>query len=162
MNKNANRFLTAFLLLLCYRPLTAQADCILGLGVEEDSTLATIFQLNPGQTEKMVRYSAELKYRNGLLDTRLGNIRKRLPQSTEQELSQLAIEYNVMMDSMQLVQAMMEKRLLTLFNQKQYTLYRNLCLEASRSPFVIVPAIYRDTSVVKKRASFLDNLDRKN
>lgn len=162
MKTNSKLFVTAFFLLLYCCPLSAQSDCVLGLGVEEDATLATIFQLNPEQTEKLISFSAELKYRNTLLDTRLANIRKRHTQSSVEELSHLAFEYNVMMDSMQSVQAMMEKRLLTLFNQKQYTLYRNLCLEASKSPIVIVPAIYGDTTVVKKRASFLDNLDRKN
>ncbi|MFD0796953.1 hypothetical protein ACFQZJ_05745 [Maribacter chungangensis] len=155
-------FLTVLFVMLFLYKSNAQADCVLGVGVVNDSVLTAVFQLNPQQSEKLASFSAELKYRNEILDNTLANIRKRHPQSTVQELSDLAKEYNVMMDSIHSVQTMIEKRLLTLFNQKQYTLYRNLCLEASRSPFLVTPSVYRDTTVVKKRTSFLDNLDDKN
>lgn len=162
MFTNANPFLVVFFTQLIYFPSNAQADCVLGIGVVEDSVLTAIFQLNPQQSEKLANFSTELKYRNEILDNTLANIRKRHHQSSVQELSDLAKEYNVMMDSIHSVQTMIEKRLLTLFNQKQYTLYRNLCLEASRSPFNVTPTVYQDTTVVKKRTSFLDNLDDKN
>ncbi len=162
MKTTVHPFLLILFVLLFSIRLNAQADCIMGVGVVEDSVLTDIFQLNPSQSEKLTNFSAELKYRNEILDNTLANIRKRHPQNTVQELSDLASEYNIMMDSMHTVQAMVERKLLTLFNQKQYALYRNLCLEASRSPFVVVPSVYTDTVVVKKRASFLDNLEDNN
>jgi|AntAceMinimDraft_11_1070367.scaffolds.fasta_scaffold06867_4 hypothetical protein len=140
----------------------AQADCILGVGVTSDTDLIEVFQLNPIQSENLVNFSAEIKYRNEILENTLSNIRKRHLLGTIKELSILAQEYNTVMDSMALVQSMIDKRLLSLFNEKQYTLYRNLCLEASRSPFIVTPTVYHDTTVVKKRTSFLDNLDNKN
>ncbi len=140
----------------------AQADCILGVGGATDSVLIDVFQLNPSQIDKLISYSEEIKYRQEILDTKLDNIRKRHPQSNASELSKLAIEYTVIIDSMALVQVMIDKRLLSLFNEKQYNLYRNLCREASRSPFVVAPTSYADTVVVKKRSTFLNNLDDKN
>lgn len=140
----------------------SQADCVLGVGAIKDSVLIDVFQLNSEQSEKLANLNAEIKYRNEILDNKLENIRKRHPQRTVNELTDLATEYNVIMDSMQVLQAMVDKKLLALFNQKQYTLYRNLCLEASRSPFIVAPIVYNDTVVVKKRSTFLNNLDNKN
>lgn len=162
MKTNVYPFFFTLVLLFFANRLNAQADCIMGVGVVEDSVLIAIFQLNAEQSKQLVNFSAELQYRNEILDNTLKNTRKRHPQSTVRELSDLAAEYNVMMDSMHAVQVMVEKRLLTLFNQNQYSLYRNLCLEASKSPLVVVPTVYSDTVVVKKRASFLNNLEDKN
>jgi hypothetical protein len=123
----------------------AQADCILGVGLTNDSIISDVFQLNEMQHEKLVSFSAELKYRNDLLNNELQNVKSRHPQSNVKELSQLADKYKSVMDSMASVQIMIDKRMLTLFNSKQYELYRNLCKEASRSPFIIIPTVYSDS-----------------
>lgn len=155
-------FFVSLVIIFSSTTIQAQADCILGVGGTPDSVLIDVFQLNTTQTNKLISYSEEVKYRRDILDNTLDNIRKRHPQSTISELSKLAIEYTVIIDSMTSIQAMMDKRLLSLFNEKQYNLYRVLCGEASRSPFIVAPTIYIDTTVVKKRASFLNNLDDKN
>lgn len=155
-------FLTSFYLTLFSVQLSAQADCILGVGVIKDSVLIDVFQLNSLQSENLANFGAEIKYRHEILNNNLTNIKKRHPQGTVSELSKLAEEYSTVMDSMALTQIMIEKRLLGLFNEKQYTLYLNLCREASRSPFIVAPTVYGDTLVVKKRTSFLNNLDDKN
>jgi hypothetical protein len=123
----------------------AQADCILGVGLTNDSIISDVFQLNEMQHEKLVSFSAELKYRNDLLNNELQNVKSRHPQSNVKELSQLADKYKSVMDSMASVQIMIDKRMLTLFNSKQYELYRNLCKEALRSPFIIIPTVYSDS-----------------
>lgn len=162
MNSKIHSFLVLFFVLLLSFHLNAQSDCILGVGVVKDSVLTAIFQLNSKQSEELISSSAEIKYRKEILDNTLSNIRKRHLESTVEELTNLAKEYNVIMDSMHLIQAIVDKRLLTLFNQKQYNLYINLCLEASRSPFIVAPTIYSDSTVVKKRSPFLNNLEDKN
>ena len=63
---------------------------------------------------------------------------------------QLADKYKNVMDSMQLLQAMIDKKVLSLFNEKQYELYLSLCKEASRSPFIVVPKVYTDSTLVKE------------
>ena len=123
----------------------AQADCILGVGLTSDSIISDVFQLNKMQHEKLVSFSAELKYRNDLLNNELQNVKSRHPQSNVKELSQLADKYKSVMDSMTQVQTMIDKRMLTLFNSKQYELYRNLCKEASRSPLIVIPTVYSDS-----------------
>lgn len=150
--KTVPPFLGAFLA-VCFLlgETRAQADCVLGVGLSEDTTLIAVFQLNAFQKEQLVNFSAELKYRNDLLATKLDNIRNRHPQSNVMELNQLAQKYREVMDSMALVQAMMDKRMLALFNEKQYYLYRELCDEASRSPYIVVPKVYADTLAPPKQ-----------
>ena len=145
------RFALFFVLFACLSPIWAQADCILGVGVTSDTIISGIFQLNEEQHKSLVNFSAEVKYRNELLNNELDNVMKRHPQSNVTELSQLAEKYKGVMDSMQRVQIMIDKKMLTLFNPKQYELYRRLCKEASRSPFVITPTVYPDNINNKNR-----------
>ncbi len=140
-----------FILLVFVNNINAQADCVLGVGVTNDTIISGIFQLNEEQHKSLVNFSAEVKYRNELLTNELDNVMKRHPQSNVTELSQLAEKYKGVMDSMQRVQTMIDKRMLTLFNRKQYDLYRRLCKEASRSPFVVVPTVYPDSINNKNR-----------
>ncbi|TLP80409.1 hypothetical protein [Maribacter sp. ACAM166] len=125
--------------------VNAQADCALGVGVTNDTIIFNVFQLNSLQKEKLINYGAELKYRNDLLNNELQNITDRHPQSTVTELTQLADKYKNVMDSMGRVQMMIDKRMLASFNPKQYELYRSLCKEASRSPFIVTPTVYPDS-----------------
>jgi hypothetical protein len=163
MHRDPTTFLITVLFFILSSRSFAQADCILGVGITADSALVSVFQLNASQIDKLISYSEEVKYRQDILDNKLDNIQKRHPQSNVAELSKLATEYNTVMDSMGLVQTMIDKRLLTLFNEKQYALYRNLCREASRSPFIVAPTIYtKDTVISKKRSSFLDKLPEGN
>lgn len=139
------RLLVVFCSFLLLNKTYAQADCILGVGLTSDSIISDVFQLNEMQHEKLISFSAELKYRNDLLNNELQNVKSRHPQSNVKELSQLADKYKSVMDSMTQVQTMIDKRMLTLFNSKQYELYRNLCKEASRSPLIVIPTVYSDS-----------------
>tara|TARA_R110000737_G_scaffold121267_1_gene153566 strand:- start:91 stop:543 length:453 start_codon:yes stop_codon:yes gene_type:complete len=139
------RLLVVFCSFLLLNKTYAQADCILGVGLTSDSIISDVFQLNEMQHEKLISFSAELKYRNDLLNNELQNVKSRHPQSNIKELSQLADKYKSVMDSMAQVQTMIDKRMLTLFNSKQYELYRNLCKEASRSPLIVIPTVYSDS-----------------
>tara|TARA_R110002126_G_scaffold81242_5_gene200487 strand:+ start:1126 stop:1581 length:456 start_codon:yes stop_codon:yes gene_type:complete len=145
------RLLIVFSSFLFLNKTYAQADCILGVGLTNDSIISDVFQLNEVQHEKLVSFSAELKYRNDLLNNELQNVKSRHPQSNVKELSQLADKYKSVMDSMASVQTMIDKRMLTLFNSKQYELYRNLCKEASRSPLIIIPTVYSDSTNKENR-----------
>ncbi|MEH6759980.1 MAG: hypothetical protein V7687_02315 [Maribacter arcticus] len=140
------RLLVVFSFFFFLNKTYAQSDCILGVGLTNDSIISDVFQLNEMQHEKLVSFSAELKYRNDLLNNELQNVKSRHPQSNVKELSQLADKYKIVMDSMARVQTMIDKRMLSLFNSKQYELYRNLCKEASRSPFIVIPTIYSDST----------------
>lgn len=138
-------FLVLCILLGFVKEVNAQADCYLGVGVTNDTIISNVFQLNSMQRENLINFSAELKYRKGLLNNELQNITDRHPQSNVTELSQLAEKYKGVMDSMGRLQTMIDKRMLTLFNSNQYELYQTLCKEASRSPYIIIPTVYPDS-----------------
>lgn len=125
--------------------LMAQEDCVLGVGITKDETIIGVFQLNEEQAEQVTNYSAELKYRNEILNNQAENIMKRHPQSTVAELKVLAVKYNVIRDSMERIQRMIDMRTLKLFNKKQYTRYLELCGEAFRQPLRVIPMSYRDS-----------------
>ncbi|PIB28106.1 hypothetical protein BFP77_10675 [Maribacter sp. 4U21] len=148
-HKKCNVLIYLILIMLFSVDLRSQADCVLGVGITEDETLITIFQMNEMQQENLVNFGAELKYRNEILNNQLANIMQRHPQSTPTELGQLADKYKAVMDSMQMIQAFIDKKVLWLFNEKQYELYLELCKEASRSPFIVVPTVYND-SITRK------------
>lgn len=137
--------------ILLYVNGNAQADCVLGVGVTNDSVISDIFQLNKMQNEKLVSFSAELKYRNDVLSNELKNVKDRHPQSNVTELRQLADKYKAVMDSMNSVQSLIDKRMLALFNPKQYEFYQSLCKEANRSPYLVMPTIYVDSIVDENR-----------
>ena len=138
-------YLMVFLYLGFNMGLQAQDDCVLGVGITADSTLIDIFQLNEEQTEALTNWSAELKYRNELLNSQAENLLKRHPQSSAAELMVLAEKYKVIRDSMGAVQRMLDIRTLKLFNEKQYELYLALCKEAFRQPYIVIPRNYRDS-----------------
>ncbi|MFS4416737.1 hypothetical protein [Maribacter sp. 2307ULW6-5] len=140
-----------FMVLLASSGVRGQADCVLGVGITPDSTLAQVFQLNAVQTKELLNYSAELRYRKDVLNIGLENYVKRQPQGSLEELQQLAGHYKKVMDSMTSLQRMIDKRLLKLFNEEQYQRYRLMCLEVQRSPYVVTPTVYPDSLAVKKR-----------
>lgn len=139
------KYFLVILSLGCLQGLVAQDDCILGVGITANETITSVFQLSEEQVEKMVNLGAELKYRNELLSSQLENITKRHPQSSEEDLMKLAGEYKTMMDSMGRVQKMIDKKVLSLFNKKQYNRYVNLCQEAFRRPLYVIPVNYNDS-----------------
>jgi len=143
MKKLRNTFF--LILIFLVSKVTAQADCILGVGITNDSIISDVFQLNSEQAQQLANYAAELKYRKELLNNQLENYQKRQPQSTVIELTKLAEKYKSVMDSMQSVQGLIDRKMLALFNDRQYQLYRTLCREATRSPFLVVPKVYSDT-----------------
>ena len=121
--------------------IMAQEDCILGVGITKDETIIDVFQLNEEQAGQLINFSAELKYRNELLNNQAENILKRHPQSSAAELMVLAEKYNVIRDSMARVQRMIDIKTLKLFNKNQYLRYLELCNEAFRQPFRVIQSI---------------------
>ena len=137
--------ISCFFIILCVvfiQNITAQEDCILGVGVTDNETIISVFQLNEEQAEKLANLSAELKYRNELLNSQIENTRKKNPKSSEEDLMKLAKEYKIVMDSVGKIQRTIDKKVLSLFNKKQYNRYMNLCQEAFVRPIHVVPVDY--------------------
>jgi len=139
------RYVVMMAFLLFIANVNAQADCILGVGVTSDSIISDIFQLNDMQKAKLKSFSADVKLQNETLNNNLAEVKSKHPQSNVTELRQLADKYKNVMDSMARVQEITDKKMLALFNSNQYELYLSLCKDASRSAYIVVPAVYTDS-----------------
>lgn len=139
------RYLVVLASVLFFTNVNAQADCILGVGVTSDSIISDIFQLNDMQKAKLEQFSTDIKLQNETLNNNLAEVKSKHPQSNVTELRQLADKYKNVMDSMARVQEITDKKMLALFNSNQYELYLSLCKDASRSAYIVVPAVYTDS-----------------
>jgi len=139
------RYVVMMAFLLFITNVNAQADCILGVGVTSDSIISDIFQLNDMQKAKLEQFSTDIKLQNETLNNNLAEVKSKHPQSNVTELRQLADKYKNVMDSMARVQEITDKKMLALFNSNQYELYLSLCKDASRSAYIVVPAVYTDS-----------------
>lgn len=122
----------------------AQEECILGIGGQDDEVIEEVFQLNDDQKEKMKNWGAELKIRNEILKDQAGYLLKKSEQSSPEDLIAMSYKYKDILDSMKQNVRMLDKRLLSIFNDKQYNFYLELCNQLSLLP------IYVDRSVDEK------------
>lgn len=113
---------------------SAQMDCMLGVGGPDEEIIAQVFQLNDEQREKLKNWSAELKVRNDILRDQAEFLMKQNEESSPEVLVAVSQKYRVIQDSMEQNVRMMDKRLLTIFNHKQYQYYIKLCGELSLRP----------------------------
>ncbi len=115
----------------------AQQECLLGVGGEDDETIAEVFQLNEEQLENLRNWSAELKIRNEILQNQADYFLKKHAESSPEELLKVSAEYKGIIDSMRQNVRMMDKRLLTILNPKQYEFYVELCSKLTLRPIHI-------------------------
>lgn len=115
----------------------AQQDCMLGVGGKDDDTIAEVFQLNEEQLENLRNWSAELKIRNEILQNQAEYLLKQHEESSPEVLLKVSTEYRAIIDSMKQNVRMMDKRLLSIFNPKQYEFYLELCNTLTLRPIHI-------------------------
>ncbi len=124
-------------------PAKAQdRDCMLGLGGSSSETIIQVFQLNKEQIQKLEQWTAELKISNKIYQDEITQLFETHPQSKTEELEALATKYKVLKDKVLANAKEYDMRLLALFNPKQYDRYLELCTEANRIPFQIIPEPY--------------------
>jgi len=115
----------------------AQHECVLGVGGKDDETIAEVFQLNEEQLENLRNWSAELKIRNEILRNQAEYLLKQHEESSPEVLLKVSSEYRGILDSMKQNVRMMDKRLLSIFNSKQYKFYLELCNKLTLRPIHI-------------------------
>ena len=134
------------LLFLLWVPavLSSQNDCFLGIGGKDDKTIQEVFQLNEDQVEKMRNWGAELKFRNEIFEMRIEKLLKTHAQSSPEDLMKMSYAFRALLDSMEGNMRLLDRRMLSIFDNDQYNLYIMLCNEVYRSP------IYAPRSVNEK------------
>ncbi|MEO0504838.1 MAG: hypothetical protein AAF090_01710 [Bacteroidota bacterium] len=115
----------------------SQKECPLGIGSVHDSDIVEIFQLNEEQQTKLKNWSAELGIRNDMLKEKARVLLKKHEESPPEVLLTMSKKYRTILDSMQSNSRMMDKRLLGIFNKKQYNFYVELCSGLSLTPLYV-------------------------
>ncbi|WP_133248439.1 hypothetical protein [Flagellimonas aquimarina] len=115
----------------------AQQDCILGIGGQDDEMISEVFQLNDEQMEKMRNWSAELRIRNEILKNQAEFLLKKHAQSSPEDLVAMSQKYKDILDSMKQNVLRQDKRLLSIFNEKQYNFYLELCSQLTLQPIYV-------------------------
>ncbi|MEM6892270.1 MAG: hypothetical protein AAF554_01185 [Bacteroidota bacterium] len=125
-------------LAFCLGPvLWGQKECPLGIGNRNDGDIVEIFQLNEEQQTKLKNWSAELGIRNDMLKEKARVLLKKHEESPPEVLLTMSKKYRAILDSMQSNSRMMDKRLLGIFNKKQYNFYVELCTGLSLRPLYV-------------------------
>ncbi|NKI32962.1 hypothetical protein [Croceivirga thetidis] len=126
--------ITPILFFLFSISVTAQEDCFLGVGGNDDQTIAEVFNLNEEQIRNLKNWGAELKYRNEIFVIRAEYLLKNHPNSSHEDLLKMSYIYRGHLDSMRGNLRMIDKRMLGTFNNEQYNLYIQLCNSVLLSP----------------------------
>jgi len=123
---------------------TAQEECYLGIGGKDDAAITEVFQLNDEQIENLKNWGAELKFRNEIFENKLENLLKNHAQSSPEDLMKMSFKYKAYLDSIVGNIRLLDKRMLSTFNDKQYNLYIMMCNQLLRTP------IYANRSLNEK------------
>ncbi|GGW27009.1 hypothetical protein [Arenibacter certesii] len=114
--------------------INAQQDCSLGIGVSNMDTVVQVFQLNVEQKSKLEEFQVAVGVEAKLLDEERTDLFEKHPQSTPEELKALEVKHKVIEEKIKALFYRYDRKLLALFNEKQYQRYLSLCREVSRQP----------------------------
>lgn len=122
-------------------------ECTLDIGGKNSEILIKIFQLKESQITQMETWSAELAAANKAVEDDIQKLFDSHPQSTPEELATLAEKYNTLQKKMVSASREADKKLLIIFNARQYDRYLQLCNEAIRLPIKVIPIGVSDSLV---------------
>lgn len=128
-----------FVVLLFLCSISNAQDCTLGIGGRDAETIIQVFQLKVEQVEKMNELKSALELETSPLEEQIKQLLDTHPQSTPEELTELAEKFKVLESKIVQISRSYDQRLLALFNQKQFQRYVELCREAVRTPLKIEP-----------------------
>ena len=141
-----SKVIVSFIALFVSLSVSAQ-DCTLDVGGKNTDVLVKVFQMNAAQVGNMETLSAELKLETKVIEDEIQKLFDSHPQSTPEELTTLSEKYKVFQEKIVMASKATDKMLLSIFNEKQYDRYLELCYEAVRKPIKVLPTSVKDTIV---------------
>ncbi|MEK6154797.1 hypothetical protein WIW50_16125 [Flavobacteriaceae bacterium 3-367] len=132
------RFYLLALFVLCCAWGNAQ-DCTLDIGGKNKETILKVFQLNEEQIGKMEAWRGELKIKRQQIEDKMKVLLNDHPQETQEDLNKLAKKFDILKEEVLAVSKSYDKKLIAIFNERQYQRYVALCREAIRTPMVVQP-----------------------
>jgi len=124
-------------LMACFA-LNAQ-DCTLAIGGRDADVIIQVFQMNNEQIAKMQGWSTELEKEMETAQVQIDQLLESQPQETPEQLAQLAIKYKALQARMVEISKSYDKKLLAIFNERQYRRYVGLCREVFLKPLEVAP-----------------------
>lgn len=109
-------------------------DCTLDIAGKDTSVIIDIFQLNDDQQLRLENWVGELELVRRPIEEELRLLLKEHPQSTEADLHNLAKKYSSLNKNLIELSKEYDRKLLGIFNEKQFEYYVSLCNEAARKP----------------------------
>ncbi|NJB72471.1 hypothetical protein GGR42_002962 [Saonia flava] len=131
---NLTKYITSLLCCLLISFISKSQDCTLNIGGEDDETIISVFQLNEEQQGKMEAWGRELQFKNKVLEDGMQKLLDTHPQSKPEDVVIMGEKYKKLKDEFVANSKEYDIKLLTLFNEKQYRRYVDLCREAFRRP----------------------------
>jgi predicted phage gp36 major capsid-like protein len=114
-------------------------DCTLGIGGKDTETIIEVFQLNAEQRARMEDFRAAMSVETKVIEEEEKMLLEKHPQTTADDLTKLAEKYKALQARLMAISITYDKKLLALFNERQYQRYVSLCREALRKPLVLDP-----------------------
>jgi hypothetical protein len=109
-------------------------DCTLDIAGQDTGVIIDIFQLNDDQQLSLDKWIGELELARRPIEEELRLLLIEHPQSTEADLHNLAKKYSSLNNKLIELSKEYDRKLLGIFNEKQFEYYVSLCKEASRIP----------------------------
>lgn len=128
-----------FLLITIFLGTTVNAqldNCTMGMGGPDTGVITQVFQLNDKQISQMEFWIGELVTENKLVEDQIKVLFDTHPQANQDELTTMATKYKALKDQLVALSLNYDRKLLGIFNEKQYQRYVELCAEALRQPLI--------------------------
>ncbi|WP_445381647.1 hypothetical protein [Robiginitalea sp. IMCC43444] len=109
-------------------------ECTLNISGADSTNIASAFQLNESQLQKMGQWQRELSKETDRLMEKLTALMETHPRETESELVALGSKYEALRAQILEITISYDRRLLGILNQLQYARYLELCKAVSREP----------------------------
>ena len=115
--------------------LGQSASCTLGLGGKDTEVILQVFQLSAEQQAQTDVWIADYRMRSRMIQDGADSLLRSHPQKTPEDLQELALKYNALKIELVELSEGYDRKLISIFNEKQYALYLKLCEEVNRRPF---------------------------
>lgn len=113
-----------------------QQECTLGVGGKDNEVIIQVFQLNQEQQQKLEEWSGEFLL---IQKEHRDNVRELFdthPQDTPSQLLQMSEKFALLKEELLTASRNIDRKLLALFNDRQYMRYIELCEEVKRRPML--------------------------
>lgn len=109
-------------------------DCTLGIGNKDTEVIFQVFKLNEEQKVLAEALAAEYQKDSRFIQEQVDELFESHPQGTPEDLQKMARKFDSLKVQLIDMSRSYDQKLVSLFDQKQYEVYLQLCNEVRRKP----------------------------